>query len=238
MDMVATDLFQHAGKHYLCMTDCYSGNCWVQKLTSLTTSTVINTLVDWFLELGLPNTIRSDKGPQFRGEFKSFCKSLNINQETSSSYYPQSNGLAESAVKSMRYLLKRCQGCYKTFKKALLVWRNTPKEYGYSPAQLFFGYAQNYGQNSLGSPFIDRTEASKAREHAKSTHNAQYNKGSLELSTLEIGDKVLLRNPKTHEFDTEGEITAKRRSGRSYNVSTKDDFETIRNRRDLIPILP
>ena len=91
--MVAVDLFSHAAKDYLCMTDRYSGNCWVHMLRSTTTAAITNQLTNWFLELGIPTRLRSDKGPQFRKDFNDYCADLNIDKETSSTYYPQSNGL-------------------------------------------------------------------------------------------------------------------------------------------------
>ena len=43
----------------------------------------------------------SDLGTQFQGEFDSFCQEHGIKHEVSSPYFPQSDGLAESAVKNM-----------------------------------------------------------------------------------------------------------------------------------------
>ena len=75
MDMVAADLFTLRGKNYLCMTDRFSGNCWVEPLRSTTTSTITDKLTNWFLELGIPSLIRTDGGPQFRRDLGSTVKS-------------------------------------------------------------------------------------------------------------------------------------------------------------------
>ena len=238
MDMVAADLFTLRGKNYLCMTDRFSGNCWVQPLKSTTTSTITDTLTNWFLDLGIPSSIRTDGGPQFRRDFREYCEKLDIKREKSSAYYAQSNGLAESAVKNMKRLLKKCQGSFTEFKRALLVWRNTPKDYGFSPAELFYGFTQNFGQNLTRSPYIDRQKASDLKEQLKDKKTANYNKHAHDLSQLPVGTAVLIRNPKTNEYDTQGKITSIRRSGRSYNVITDDLFESIRNRRNLIVVSP
>ena len=51
--------------------------------------------------------MRYDKGPQFRSEFESFLKDINIEPNPSSANNPQSNGLAERVVKSAKILLRK-----------------------------------------------------------------------------------------------------------------------------------
>ena len=65
-----------------------------------------------------------------------------------SPYYPQSNGLAEAEVKQMKRLMKKNNRNIERFNEALLMWRNTTKEHGFTPAQLMFGFSQNFGQGN------------------------------------------------------------------------------------------
>ena len=85
-------------------------------------------LSDWFNLLGWPQIIRSDNGPQFRSEFAEFCEMNEIKHETSSPYNPQSNGLAEAAVKNAKTLLTKCHMTKEDFQRALNHWRNFPRE--------------------------------------------------------------------------------------------------------------
>ena len=166
MHRVGIDLFQHAGKHYVVMVDGYSGFPWVEQLHSLSTGTVIKKLNNWFRTFGYPTNIRTDGGPQFRSEFKKFCTHIGANKETSSPYYPQSNGMAEAAVKQTKHLLIKHKGNLNNFQEALLTWRNTPKSATYSPAQLMFGYAQNFGQGPpLKQVYINRADAETRNRH-------------------------------------------------------------------------
>ena len=55
-------------------------------------------------DYGWPTHIRTDGGPQFWSEFKEFCTAHGITHELSSPYNPESNGLAEAAVKSLKRL--------------------------------------------------------------------------------------------------------------------------------------
>ena len=63
---------------------------------------------------------------------------------TSTPYYPQSNGHAESAVKAVKHLIIKCtkNGNLDSdeFATGLLELRNTPREDGLSPAQRLYGY--------------------------------------------------------------------------------------------------
>ena len=99
-------LISHAGKDYLVLVDRYSDSIFCSDALSKTnTSTILNVLIKWFKLFGYQSVIRSDVGPQFRSEFDNFCASKNITHELASPYNPQSNGLAENAVKQAKHLL-------------------------------------------------------------------------------------------------------------------------------------
>ncbi len=91
-----------------------------------------------FARFGTPATLVSDNGPQFDcAEMKEFAQQYGIHHITSSSpYYPQANGEAERAVRTVKKLLQNAPDPY----KALLSYRATPlPSYGLSPAELLMG---------------------------------------------------------------------------------------------------
>ncbi len=101
--------------------------------TSLAVSRAIK---KWFEYFGLPKSICSDGGPQFRGEaFKTYCKDNGILHETSS---PKSNGLAEAAVKNVKKLFIKCINEETDFQAALAEFHNCPRADGSSPAHIVF----------------------------------------------------------------------------------------------------
>ena len=77
-------------------------------LNSTSSAIVIKTLQSCFNVLGWPRSIRLDGGPQFCGEFSSFCDSYGIKHELALPYNPRSNGLSESGVKIVKNMLQKC----------------------------------------------------------------------------------------------------------------------------------
>ena len=59
------DLGKQKGKNYLIGIDRYSGWPMVTPLPKEDTKTITDILDDWFIEHGIPVSIRTDGGPQF-----------------------------------------------------------------------------------------------------------------------------------------------------------------------------
>ena len=98
----AAALFSLNGNEYIVLVDRLTGFLCCAKVTNTSTSSILMKLTNWFNIQGLPETIRTDGGPQFRSEFDDFCKSFYIFHELSFPYHPESNGLAEAAVKNAK----------------------------------------------------------------------------------------------------------------------------------------
>ena len=118
------DLFDAQGKSWLAMVCRCSGYAWLAKLGRTSTKDILNCLEAWFFDFGWPEYIRSDGGPQFRTEFKQFCNKHGIQHELSSPYNPESNGLAEAAVKNLKSLVLRSQANKEDLQRAIATWRN------------------------------------------------------------------------------------------------------------------
>ena len=199
---VSIDLFQCAGKYFLLYTDRLSGWPVVYRFArgETTSKKVIVALRRCFMDLGIPVILRSDCGPQFTSkEFIDFLKNWNVKHIKSTPYHPQSNSVAESAVKSMKKLILTSteNGDIESevFHKALLEWRNTPREGGLSPAQVVFGkplrssvpaHHRYYDKKwKIGMTEYD-TRRSLAREKAKT----YYDRTTKPLEPLERGSCV------------------------------------------------
>lgn len=128
---VGTDLLSFEGRDYLITVDYFS-NFWdpYPNLPDTKSSTVIRKLKAHFARQGIPDVVISDNGPQYTSvEFKKFSLKWEFTHITSSPAYPQSNGKAESAVKTAKRLMKKA--CL-----SMIDHRNTPTQgLNASPAQ-------------------------------------------------------------------------------------------------------
>ena len=85
----------------------------VQSLTSTTSASIIRSLKSIFARHGIPMTMMSDNGPQYSSqEFSSFAEEYQFEHVTSSPHYPQANGLAERAVRTIKGLLQKSTDPY------------------------------------------------------------------------------------------------------------------------------
>ena len=87
-DVTGTDMFTLNNKHYLYIVDYHSKFSFFKKAEGLSTDSLILTCKVIFAEYRIPKKIMSDSGGNFISDkFKTFCKSLNIEQAFLSSYH-------------------------------------------------------------------------------------------------------------------------------------------------------
>ena len=90
---VGADLFNLNGTTYLLLVEYFSRYPEVHKLKSTTSATVIECMKATFSRFGIPETLRSDNGPQFDAdEFTHFAQTYSFKHITSSPLFSQSNG--------------------------------------------------------------------------------------------------------------------------------------------------
>ena len=136
--MVAVDLFECDGKHYLSLQDYYSRYIEVERLYSTRASFIIMKMKGIMARHGIPEQVFSDNGPQFScAEFAQFANTWGCIHSTSSPRYPQSNGLAEKAVQTAKRIVMKATASDRDPYIALLEYRTTPiSDCGKSTAQL------------------------------------------------------------------------------------------------------
>lgn len=131
------------GRMLLIVVDSHSK--WIEAciMRSTTAEATVNQLRELFSRFGLPRTIVSDNGPQFISQhFEDFVKRNNVCHLRCAPYHPQSNGLAERAVRTIKFGLAKLTGgdLGKRLAQLLINYRRTPLACGKSPGEILLGY--------------------------------------------------------------------------------------------------
>jgi hypothetical protein len=208
-----------------------------------------------FATFSVPVTIYSDGGPQFlegetinKFEFGQFCKEWGVQHITSSPHYPQSNGLAEEAVKNAKKLIvatfdwttHRCR--LAEIAAGLLLFRNTPRSpTGLSPNEIVFGRTvrDNLPMSRAHFEPHARYEVEKRLQEVRALRDKKNESGSkttFELPLLSPGQRVRIQDPASKRWTSTGTIVSFGANEREYIVhSDRTDRNYRRNRRFLRP---
>lgn len=112
-------------------------------LKSATSETTVDALRVILARFSLPRTVVTDNGTQFTSElFRDFMDRNQIQHLTTAPYRPQTNGLAERAVCTVKEGLKKTRQAKLQTRLArfLCIYRRTSLKEGKSPAELLLGY--------------------------------------------------------------------------------------------------
>ena len=233
----ACDLFSAVGKQWLALFDRFSGYAWTMSLRRLDTKAVIQHLESWFNDFGWPTHIRTDGGPQFRSEFKQFCAAHGIQHELSSPCNPESNGLAEAAVKNLKSIVLRCTEKGENIQHAIAAWQNTSRQDGSSPAQLFFGRRQRLGLPLLPQHLEENhLQCTDAKNKEATRLHDKANTQATELPDLRPQERVWIQHHQTKDWYKQAAIIESRHNGRAYELVDDDGKTYYRGRRFLRPV--
>ena len=225
------DLFDWCGQQYLLVVDYFSRNIELAHLQSSTSSeTVIAHCKSIFARHGIPEVVQSDNGPQFAShKFARFATDYGFTQETSSSHYPQANGEAEREVQTVKNFLLKAEDPY----LALLNYRATPLQCGFSPAEMSMGRHLRTRVRavpaSLAPDWPRLSDMKLVNANHKEVQKKMFDRQhrATPLPTLSPGEPVWIKEP----VEVEAEVV--RPIGpRSYAVRTPSGL-LRRNRRHL-----
>ena len=231
-ERVGMDLFEFRNSTYLLVVDYYSRWTEVKKLSSLTSEGTITALKGIFATHGIPDLAVSDNGPQFCSQhFSSFARDWGFSHVTSSPLYPQSNGEAERAVRTMKSLLKKNTDPY----LAILSYRATPLQNGLTPSELLMSRKLKtqlpvLPGTLMAKPNLEVREQVMRRESSyREKQAAAFNNRhrTQDLPQLQAGERVWVRDQRRH-----GTIVAKTPQPRSYVVKT--NLGTVRRNRSAL----
>ncbi|XP_046846780.1 uncharacterized protein K02A2.6-like [Xenia sp. Carnegie-2017] len=233
---IGSDLFDWNGKPHRIVVDYYSRYPKVAELQDTKAQTVINKTKSIFSRHGIPETVVSDNGPQYSSEeYRQCAKDFNFCHNTISPRYPQSGGLHENTVQTMKNILRKCKANGEDPYLALLDYRKTPIN-GVTPAQTLMSRRLRStiptSQRKLNPKLINRTTFKAARQEQPEQQRKHYDRTAKSLAPLEEGDIVRFRKDPAAPW-TRGTVTRKHEAPRSYIVKGDNGTEYRRNRRHL-----
>ena len=235
-EVLGTDLFFFEDENYLIIADYYSKFFFIRKISGQCTSqTVVNTTKQLFGEQGVPAKVISDNGRHFDSEcYREFARQWEFKHVTSSPHFPQSNGLIERTIQTVKNTLKKCRDGKADPELALLCVRTTPISNNLpSPAELLYCrrlkanlpvdlHNRNRNRDQVYEQLIKR------QEHQKQYHD----RAAKDLTPLTQGQPVYVQHHRNNLWE-KGTIEKRREEPRSYDVTMPNGRTLRRNRTHL-----
>jgi len=152
-ERVHVDFFQIKSQYFFVVVDAFSRFPEVIMTKDMTSDTVKAILQSLFGRYGIPNVLVSDNGPAFIAQtFQQWLTSLHCKHITTPPYHPESNGLAERFVRTVKEQLKDTSAdqYHEKICRFLLCYRTIPhSSTSISPANLMFNRSIRTAHNIL-----------------------------------------------------------------------------------------
>ena len=229
---IATDLFTLNNRDYVIVVDYYSKFIEISRLYHTKSKDVIKAIKKMFSIHGIPKEVFSDNGPQYVSKnFKYFSKTWDFIHDSSSPEFPQSNGLVEREIQTVKRILLKSEESNEDPYFGLLNLNATPLKNGMSPAEMMFNRSVRTLLPSMKEYCPQILSQGKPM---KQTYE-RYNKGAVDLMPIEPETTVRIYSKEKKNWSNKGKILSKSSQPRSYNVLNERRNVIRRNRRDLIP---
>ncbi|XP_064646193.1 uncharacterized protein K02A2.6-like [Lineus longissimus] len=231
---ISSDLCVVYGKDYLVIVDAYSGYFEIALLDDTTSETIIKHCKSIFARHGIPDEFFTDNGSNLVSRnFQAFAKAWEFKLVTSSPRFPQSNGLVEKAVQTVKKILKRSFSTGEDPYLGLLAYRSTPREADIaSPAKLLMGRNLRTRLPTATSQLlpVDAVKVQQQIQTRRDTAKAFFDGKSRALKPLNPGDNVMITSP--DKQGSPGIVEQQTSDPISYLVRTRNNT-LRRNRRHL-----
>ncbi|KAL1449327.1 hypothetical protein WDU94_000522 [Cyamophila willieti] len=236
-EKVGTDLFHFDSKTYLIVVDYFSQFVEIALLNNSSNSqSVIIHLKSIFARHGIAKQIFSDNGPPFNSaQFKSFCDDWGIEHKTSSPRYPQSNGLVERTIGTIKNMLKKSGS---DIYLALLNFGNTPKSDGISsPAKLLMSRNLRgvlpMSKNNLNPKNVSIYKEREKMVVRQGKMKYFHDRNARPLSRIKTGDRVVFKHKPKSDLWVPATVVQELVPNRSYRIRTPEGVVYERNRVHL-----
>uniref|UniRef100_A0A3Q2FT90 Integrase catalytic domain-containing protein n=1 Tax=Cyprinodon variegatus TaxID=28743 RepID=A0A3Q2FT90_CYPVA len=204
-------------------------------LANMSSNCVITHAKSIFARHGIPHIVVSDNGPCFSSrEWQEFTEHYDFKHVTSSPHYAQSNGKAEKGVHILKQLLKKAADSNSDPYLALLSYRSSPLQCGFSPAELLMNRKirttlPSYDSNEQSAKKSSKLEYKLRKQKVK--QKSYYDRSTKILPPLSYKDPVRIEDDEG--WNTKATILQEV-APRSFEVKTEDGQVLRRNRRSLL----
>lgn len=233
---VGADVFEFKKKYFLVVVDYLSNYIEVAQLSNLTTTTIINKLKPIFARHGIPLKFFTDGAPYFTSaQFKEFSKQWDFNHITSSPHFPKSNGMAESAVKTIKNIFKKSQETGEDINLALLYHRTTPRTEMPAPSEIIMNrilrsnIPQKLEQLIPSQPHVNmealRKQWLKTRQNAKINYDKT---AKVKENKYVTGQSIMYKKMPDSKW-SKGKIIEVHNTPRSYQILDENGDKFRRN---------
>jgi hypothetical protein len=244
---VAADLMGPipSGEYFLVVVDYYSRYFEVEIVRNTSSKTIVERLEKIFASHSVPETLRTDNGPQFVSqEMEEFLREYGVNHVTSTPYWPQANGEVErqnrTLLKAIKIAHEKRENLTRSISKFLLAYRSTPHTTtGVAPAEMLFKHRYRTKIPDITqSPIDEEIQDRDALRKLKAKQYADYDRNA-KASEIEIGDKVLVRTEKkdklTPNFEKEP-YTVLEKNGSEVLIQNENGHQYRRNTSFVKPL--
>lgn len=209
---------------YLVVVDYYSKFPVVKKLSNIQSSAVVAQRKSVFEEHGIPSKLVTDNGPQYSSAaFQEFSRNYGFVHVSSSPLYPQSNGMSERTVQTVKDLLQKCKESGQDPHLAMLCLRSTPLSHDLpSPAELLNGRVYQTNLPAVSKPSLSANgDINVKLQLRQDKQKVQFDKTAQQpLHPLFPEDRVRVLDPATSTWKP-GIVQGVASTPRSYLVNTE-----------------
>lgn len=233
-ETVGADLYYLYGNVYLLVIDYYSKYVDVLYLKDESSTTTIKALKTCFTHWGIPKTVRSDGGPQYKSEiFNKFSKEWNFEHIKSSPTHAPSNGMVERHIQTVKKTIKKAVDDKKDVFLALLELNNTPIDNSLGSPNLILQGRKVRGVMA-GIPLKEDEPNLQIKHRLQERQLKQkkyHDQRARDLLKFEVGQNVRFKNRKG-TWDR-AIVIDKNPNQRAYQIQTDKGKVLIRNRIHL-----
>lgn len=199
-ERIHLDFFHFEKRTCLVIVDSYSKFIDVKEMNKTNAACLIGKMREVFAYFGLPDQIVSDNGPPFGSkQFVEFGKQNGIKMTRIPPYHPESNGLAERAVQTVKSVFKKAFLDIKTItmpeliSKFVITYNNTPSTaISKTPNDLIYSFKPRTLLSTLNPKQKEKKVNEKYCEQ-KIQYKQQANKTKKE-EEFKVNEKIMFRN--------------------------------------------